>query len=104
MPWETEGSSKRRLELPPDWDAIRTRVGNRDGWKCQWPRSRGGVCGSKANQCDHKESGSDHSEANLWMLCQWHHMHKTGQASAESRRAQQAKGLHPVERHPGLLY
>jgi hypothetical protein len=101
MPWE---SSNRKSELPSDWDAVRQRIGDRDGWRCRWPRSRGGECGQPANQCDHKEPGSDHSDSNLWMLCRWHHNRKTQEESTAGKRALADKGRHPVERHPGLLY
>lgn len=104
MPWTTDGSSARRQELPPDWDQIRTRVGDRDGWRCQWPRQgrAGGICGSPANQCDHKKDRHSHRDEDLWMLCEWHHKQKTQSESAEARRAIQAKAKMPVERHPGL--
>jgi 5-methylcytosine-specific restriction endonuclease McrA len=104
MPWE---SSNRKSELPSDWDAVRQRIGDRDGWRCQWPRSgagrANGICGQPANQCDHKEPGGDHSETNLWMLCRWHHNRKTQEESTAGKRALADKGRHPVERHPGLL-
>lgn len=105
MPWETDGSSKRRLELPPDWDAIRQRVGDRDGWRCQWPRDGGRrICGSPANQCDHRVGREDHADDALWMLCRWHHNRKTQEESTAGKQALAAKGRHPVERHPGLRY
>lgn len=94
MPWET---SNRKAELPADWDQRRQRVGDRDRWKCQWPRSSRGICGSPANQCDHRDDPHDHREESLWMLCEWHHKGKTQQESAESRRAILAKLKHPVE-------
>lgn len=104
MPWEMNGSSTRKQELPPDWEAIRQRVGDRDGWRCRWPRRDrpAGICGSPANQCDHWKDRNDHSDDALWMLCEWHHRKKTEGESAEARRKQLAKGKYPVERHPGL--
>lgn len=97
MPWET---SDRKSELPADWPQRRQRVGDRDGWKCQWPRSARGICGSTANQCDHRGDPWDHDESALWMLCEWHHKQKTGQESAAARRVIAAKAYHPVEQVP----
>jgi 5-methylcytosine-specific restriction protein A len=102
MPWETDGSSKRRQELPRDWDAVRRRVLDRDGHRCQYPRSRGGICGQPANQVDHWVGRDDHREESLLSLCAWHHRQKTQSESAQARRAIQDKTLHPVEKHPGL--
>ena len=100
MPWET---SNRREELPSNWPQIRQQVGDRDGWVCQWPRDGGRrVCGSPANQCDHKNDRDSYALGDLWMLCGFHHKGKTQQESAEARRVIQAKAKHPVERHPGL--
>lgn len=97
MPWET---SNRHDELPPGWAQIRKRIGNRDGWLCQWPRSSRGICGSQATDCDHRGDRNDHSPENLWMLCRWHHRAKTQDESATARRAIQAKASHPVEQVP----
>lgn len=101
MPWS---SSDRKSELPADWPQRRQRVGDRDGWRCQWPRLRraGGICGSPANQCDHRGEPWDHDENALWMLCEYHHKIKTAGESAVARRAIQAKTRHPVERPPLL--
>lgn len=103
MPWETDGSSKRRLELPPGWDAMRRETLERDGYRCQQKRSRGGICGQPANQVDHIVPGNDHSPENRQSLCGWHHRKKTEQESAEARRKIAAKGRMPVGKHPGLL-
>jgi len=101
VPWE---SSDRKAELPPDWDAIRKRVGDRDGWRCQWPRDdrRSGICGQPARDCDHREDPHDHRDVALWMLCRWHHNRKTQDESTEGKRKLAAKGRMPIERHPGL--
>jgi 5-methylcytosine-specific restriction protein A len=102
MPWETDGSSKRRLELPHDWDATRRRVLARDNWLCRYPRSRGGDCGQPATDVDHWVDRDDHRDQSLRSLCSWHHKQKTAKESAEARRQIQDKTRHPVERHPGL--
>lgn len=106
MPWQTEGSSPRRKELPPDWyTRIRPAVLERDEYRCQWPRTerRSGICNSPANQVDHKHDRDSYELADLWSLCRYHHQQKTNQESADARRAIQDKTKHPVERHPGLL-
>lgn len=105
MPWETDGSSKRRLELPPDWEAIRRQVGNRDRWTCQWPRDgrANGICGSGANQCDHRGDRMSFDPKDLWMLCPWHHRKKTEDESLQARIAILAKAKMPIRKHPGLL-
>lgn len=105
MPWETNGSSKRRLELPPNWyTEIRPRILKRDGYVCQQRRSdRPGICGQPANQVDHINDPHDHSDDNLQSLCAWHHRKKTEGESAEARRRIAAKGKMPVRKHPGLL-
>lgn len=102
MPWERERSSPRRLELPPNWPAIRKQVGDRDGWICQWPRT-GRICGSPATDCDHKGDRMSFDLDDLWMLCSWHHRKKTEGESLEARMKILAKGKMPVRKHPGLL-
>lgn len=97
MPWDT---SDRKAELPRDWEQIRKRVGDRDRWLCQWPRSVRGICGSQATDCDHKLDPHDHRDESLWMLCGWHHKQKTQQESADARRLIAAKAHHPVEQVP----
>lgn len=99
MPWST---SDRKSQLPADWEQIRKRVGDRDGWKCQMPRaSRGGrICGQPARDCDHRDDPHDHRDSALWMLCRFHHTGKTQQESADARRAILGKLSHPVEQTP----
>lgn len=102
MPESNWYKSNRKAEMPPDWEQRRKVVGDRDGWRCQWPRTRG-ICGAPANQCDHRLAPDDHRYEALWMLCRWHHTAKTQQESAAARRLLAEKGRHPVEKHPGLL-
>lgn len=97
VPWD---SSNRKSELPADWPQRRRRVGDRDGWRCQWPRTGRGICGSPARDCDHREGSHDHRDEALWMLCRFHHNRKTQGESAEARREIIAKTRHPVERPP----
>jgi 5-methylcytosine-specific restriction protein A len=102
MPWETNGSSERRLSLPANWDQLRRETRDAAGGMCQWPRSSGRLCGQPGTDCDHIGDPSDHSFANRRWLCRFHHNMHTSQQSAEARRAIQAKVMHPVEKHPGL--
>lgn len=93
MGWET---SDRRQRLPPDWNARRRRVLERDRGICH-------VCGLPgADQVDHVIAGDDHSDANLAAIhavpC---HRDKTT-AEAAAARARQPRRQRPAERHPGL--
>ena len=106
MPWQSEGSSPRRKELPPNWyTEIRPTVLDRDDYRCRWPRTdrRAGICGARANQVDHREDRDSYALDDLWSLCQYHHMHKTQTQSVDARRDSLAKLRHPVDRHPGYL-
>jgi 5-methylcytosine-specific restriction protein A len=102
MPWETTGSSKRRLELPADWSQRREETKRLAGGRCQWRMPNGGRCPEPGTDCDHVGDSWDHSVTNRRWLCRRHHNMHTGQQSAEARRALAAKAKHPVERHPGL--
>lgn len=101
------GSQGRRTApLPKGWVRIRARILKRDRWICQWPVITGGLCGEPANQVDHKVNAAqgvdDHSDANLWALCQWHHDQKTGREASAVAHALPPKAR-PAEAHPGLL-
>jgi 5-methylcytosine-specific restriction protein A len=101
------GSQGRRsAPLPKGWPRIRARILKRDGWVCQWDVVTGGKCGEPANQVDHKvnaASGVDnHSDENLWSLCQWHHDQKTGREASAVAHAHPPRAR-PTEAHPGLL-
>lgn len=105
MPWSSGGSSTRRQEFPANWyTEIRPAVLNRDNHRCRWPRPdrRAGICNATANQVDHRDDRDSWEVADLWSLCQYHHMRKTQGQSIEARKAALAKAKHPVERHPGL--
>ena len=92
--------------MPKGWGRTRQRILKRDGWKCQWPLDTGGICGEPANEVDHKIGAAqgidDHSGENLWALCTWHHLKKTGREASAV-----AHDLPPRERpqgeHPGLI-
>lgn len=97
---------RRSAPLPKGWHRTRGRILKRDGRVCQWPLVTGGICGEPANQVDHKigaaQGVDDHSEANLWALCQWHHDQKTGREASAVAHARPPRAR-PTEAHPGLL-
>lgn len=62
-----EGSNRKR-RLPPDWEARRQMVFNRDGRVCY-------ACGAVATEVDHQRAGDDHALANLAPIC--YSCHKT---------------------------
>jgi len=98
MAWE---GSTRRARLPPGWSStIVPRIKARDGHVCQWPGEHG-VCGRTDVEVDHRTPGDDHSDANLWAICHWHHAAKTAQEAAAARGPGVSEHR-PVERHPGL--
>jgi 5-methylcytosine-specific restriction endonuclease McrA len=77
----------------------------RDEHRCRWPRTerRSGICGSPANQVDHWNDRDSYALEDLWSLCQYHHMHKTGMQGAEAQRRLLEKTRYPAERAPGIL-
>lgn len=97
---------RRSAPLPKGWARIRARILRRDQHACQWPVITGGVCGEPANQVDHKinaaQGADDHSETNLWSLCQWHHDRKTGREASAVAHAKPPRAR-PAEAHPGLM-
>ena len=101
------GSQGRRSQpLPKGWHRMRGRILKRDHHLCQWPVTTGGLCGEPANQVDHKINAAqgvdDHSDANLWALCEWHHNKKTGREASAVAHALPPRARTP-EPHPGLL-
>jgi 5-methylcytosine-specific restriction protein A len=97
---------RRTTPLPKGWDRIRRRILRRDRHACQWPLTTGGLCGEPANQVDHKigaaQGVDDHSDSNLWALCQWHHDQKTGREASAVAHAGPPRAR-PAEAHPGLI-
>lgn len=101
------GSQGRRsAPLPKGWDRIRRRILKRDRHSCQRPLAIGGLCGEPANQVDHKVNAAqgvdDHSDENLWALCEWHHNQKTGREASAVAHAKPPRAR-PQEEHPGLI-
>ena len=105
MPWVRSGRSPRSKRLPADWEKRRRVVLERDGFKCQWRLSGGGVCGAPATDVDHEVPNDDDSFANLRALCSEHHRHKTGGEGGRGYWAavKRSRGKFVrVEKHPGL--
>ena len=100
MPWTTDGSSERRLALPPDWDQRRRKCRDAAGGRCEHRFGNGGRCPEPGTDADHSGDRDDHDT--LTWLCRRHHTMRTQQQSAAARRAILAKAKMPVERHPGL--
>ena len=93
--------STRKQRLPSNWRAIRKRILERDGFRCQHVLGAGRRCGEPANQVDHIiPSGSD-DDSNLQSLCETHHLWKTGQDSWKLRRKRLAEAKARAERKYG---
>jgi 5-methylcytosine-specific restriction protein A len=98
--------SRRRLELPANWETIRLAVLRRDGYRCQHIRfDTGDKCGRYANQADHIDNRDSYDLVDLQSLCKYHHQEKSsregGQASQAARRRRWGKPVKPL--HPGIL-
>jgi hypothetical protein len=104
MPRPAWQGSTRRSTLPWGWyTRIRPRILARDREQCQWVREdTGEKCLDHANQVDHKNQARnwDHSDDNLWSLCEYHHQRKS---SSEGGLAKAARARAAKRRHPGLL-
>lgn len=85
--------STRAKRLPRGWAKLRTRILERDGYRCT--RTTNGVrCNQRATEVDHILRGDDHRPTNLASLCPDHHRQKT-QAEATA-----ARWAHRTERQP----
>lgn len=98
MPGQWEGST-RRATLPPDWDARRAYVLDRDGHRCTWVENDE-RCNSDATDCDHVNDRDDHSVENLRALCGAHHDRRTSEQGNAARWPTTQR--RPVDVHPGL--
>lgn len=94
------GHGWRSAPLPPGWEATRTRILERDGYRCQIVG-----CPRPARDVDHVvptfEGGGDEDE-NLRSLCPPHHRQKSGREAARARLAKRSRKRKP-EPHPGIL-
>lgn len=89
MAWDKSSRGDRRQTLPKDWERIRKRILQRDGYTCQNRNVYGDPCREIATDIDHIGNRLDHSDANLQALCEWHHDQKTAQQGADARQARQ---------------
>lgn len=94
MPWAHD--SRRKKELPPNWDSLRLQCLKRDAWRCV-------KCGAYANQVDHKIRGHDHRLQNLQSLCTDCHKKKTQWEAQAARREIHQRLRRPAEPHPGAI-
>src|SRR5690606_32967235 len=99
MAWESD--SRRRAELPPNWEAIRREILDRDGRQCRWILPSGKRCPRRATDVDHFGDRNDHSPRNLRALCTHHHAKVTAMQGVRARRKKPRR--RPEERHPGRL-
>lgn len=100
MAWESD--SRRRAELPPDWNAIRQRILKRDGNRCKWSLPSRKRCPRPATDVDHVGSRFDHSDKNLRALCATHHGRVTAKQGVKARQPRKVS-RRPAERQPGQL-
>jgi 5-methylcytosine-specific restriction enzyme A len=93
--------SDRAARLPKGWAKIRKRIIRRDQGRCTARDSLGNRCTWPGTEVDHIEPGDDHSDANLRLLCTWHHARKSategGTAAAKTRvLTARLKTAHPA--------
>ncbi len=102
-------NSKRREELPADWQRLRRRVLRRDGNRCTHLTYDKKRCDEVATEVDHvvpHSLGGSDSESNLAAICTFHHQAKSsaeGGAAAQAIRKRNAKKFDRREKHPGEL-
>lgn len=98
MAW---AGSTRRARLPKDWPRIRRRIIRRDR-VCVWPMSDGTLCSAVGTDVDHIVPGDDHSDANLRLLCTWHHRQKSSSEGGTAAALTRVRTARPVPTHPAL--
>lgn len=103
MPWESDGSSARKLRLPDDWGQRRAVVLERCGGRCEIVKANGRRCWDPATEVDHVSAGDDHSLANLQGICTWHHRRKSSREGHEAYAAKRAKRFREQPPHPGSI-
>lgn len=90
MTWATH--SRRRSELPANWETLRRAVFTRDNYQCV-------LCGQPATDCDHIGDRHDHTLANLRALCHTCHKQRTSRQGGSAPRHLKLRKNNP-ERHP----
>lgn len=92
--------SRRRDELPPDWEKRRQDVFERDHYRCT-EKTAYGRCKEVATDCDHVIPGNDHRKSNLTSLCSAHHALKSAMEGVAARAVRKAAIRRPPEMNPG---
>jgi 5-methylcytosine-specific restriction enzyme A len=95
MAWS---SSDRRAHLPRNWQVLRLRVFDRDGYLCQ---IAGPTCTGLATEVDHINGRDNHGMGNLQAVCHRCHTAKTASESATAAAEVRQRGKRPTEPHPG---
>lgn len=99
MAWDHD--SRRRAELPSNWQQLRRIVSDRAGGRCE--RVTNGVrCPARGTDCHHAVHRSNHDPAALEWLCPDHHKEETQREAYEGQIRMHAKGLHPRHRRAYL--
>lgn len=99
MAWD---GSTRRARLPKNWPAIRRRIIRRDEGRCTALYSDGRRCDLPGTDVDHVIPGDDHTEANLQLLCPWHHTHKSSSEGGTAAALTRASVHRRPSTHPAL--
>lgn len=90
--WKGSSATNRRNELPPDWEAIREHVLDRDDYRCTAALPSGAPCPHRATDVDHVGSKWDNSPGNLTSLCAIHHGKKTARQGNDAKKAKRPTG------------
>ena len=84
--------SRRKQELPPNWQYLRKQTFIRDNYKCV-------LCGAPATDCDHIGNKHNHEITNLRSLCTQCHRKRTGKQGGSAKRHTRLRKNNP-EQHP----
>jgi hypothetical protein len=99
MVWESQ--SRRRSELPTDWETTyRKPTMRRAKGLCEL-RLPG--CTHRATDVHHTGDRNDHSLDKLQAACSSCHKQETAKQGVTARITKKRSGLRPQERHPGQL-
>jgi hypothetical protein len=63
--------SRRRAAIPSDWQRTRSRIFQRDSYRCACVESEQ-RCTHTASEIDHIDNPKDHSDQNLRAICSHH--------------------------------
>lgn len=101
MAWPAR--SRRRAELPADWDWRVRQVKKRARGRCEWKLPSGARCPARGTDADHRGDRFDHSLGNLVWSCEYHHDKKTSAQGRQALAARARLARRPTEQHPGQL-